>query len=357
VLALVAMVSSRVWGQDTLPVEVSEVTVKPGERAVPGTRVVLNVQDVVAAGVRYRWIQSEGPPVAIEDPARPSIEVIVPGGAQRLGFFLLATSRDRVRVVRVTVPIETAAMTTTAQAQAQPQSAVRADAGDDQVALIGRRVTLNGSGSVPAQGLAYRWLQLGGPPVVAPRQDRAFYSFIPSAAGLYRFALLVAVGGAISEPDEVVVTVGGAPAVTEVANHGPATATQTVPDQILGAALPRIASGAIVAPQVADVFESIAGRSDLYTSFAEMQDELRRRLDVVIPAEPIERQAWTQSVFQPLTAYTASQLAVVGLDLQWPQSLSQPLTLAQRQAVHGHFLTLAHAFRAVSGMAPAEGLK
>ena len=90
-----------------LPVEFSEVTVKPKVAPIPGARVVLNVQDLADRGVRYRWVQSEGPPVAIDDPARPSIEVTIPEGASRIGFLLVATGRDRVRIVRVTVPLQT----------------------------------------------------------------------------------------------------------------------------------------------------------------------------------------------------------------------------------------------------------
>ena len=119
-------------------------------------------------------------------------------------------------------------------------------------------------------------------------------------------------------------------------------------EQVLGMALPRLVEGRQVAAQVADVFESVAGRAELYTSFAELQDELRRRLDVVVPAEPLQRQAWAQTVFQPLTQVTAGQLAASGVELQSPQSQSQPLTPEQWQGVRSHFLMLARAFRSAS---------
>jgi len=360
-----------------LPVEVSEVTVKPKVSPVPGARVVLNVEDLVAAGVRYRWVQSEGPPVAIEDATRRSIEVTIPGGAPRLGFLLVATGHDRVRIVRVAIPIQTPEPGVFADAGGgqsaalvpQEGSEVRADAGDDQLGVIGHRVTLNGSGSRPVQGLACRWVQLSGPPIVAAQQERAYYSFVPSALGLYRFALVVAAGGVISAPDEVTVLVGdassgsGPTAVPSLDPRpsGPATlATTPAPaplptaEQVLGMALPRLSDGRQVAAQVADVFESVAGRVDLYTSFAELQDEVRRRLDVVIPAEPLQRQAWVQTVFQPLTLTTASQLAASGVDLQSPASLGQALTPEQRQGLRSHFVMLARAFRALSATERSE---
>jgi hypothetical protein len=173
---------------------------------------------------------------------------------------------------------------------------------------------------------------------------------------------VVAQSGVISEPDEVTVLVGTGPAAAGVANiaaarvSAPADAAAPVaamasaptPEQILETGLPHLSDAATVADHTADVFDSLAGRTDLYTSFAELQEELKRRLDVVIPVDPARRQSWTQSIFLPLTAYTTSQLAGLGLYLQWPQSLNQPLTPAQRQGVRGHMSTLARAFRAAS---------
>ena len=110
ILAIVLIAAGDSRGSEApegLPVEVSEVTVKPKVSPVPAARVVLNVEDLVAAEVRYRWVQSEGPPVAIEDATRRWIEVTIPGGAPRLGFLLVATGHDRVRIVGVTIPIQT----------------------------------------------------------------------------------------------------------------------------------------------------------------------------------------------------------------------------------------------------------
>jgi hypothetical protein len=189
---------------------------------------------------------------------------------------------------------------------------------------------------------------------------------------------VVAQGGVISEPDEVTIVVGTGPAaagvtnmaVARVATPAPAPApapasapapapvaamaSTPTPEQILATGLAHLSDAAIVADHAADVFDSVAGRADLYTSFAELQEELKRRLDVVIPVDPAQRQSWTQTVFLPLTAYTTSQLAGLGLYPQWPQSLNQPLTPAQRQGVRGHMLTLAQAFRAASAADRAQ---
>ena len=92
----------------------------------------------------------------------------------------------------------------------------QADAGDDQIVLVGRRITLNGSCRTPADAVAYRWFQVDGPKVEQSSQDRSYYSFTPSTPGVYVFGLVVATcdpvtGPTISEPDDVVVTVAQMP--------------------------------------------------------------------------------------------------------------------------------------------------
>jgi hypothetical protein len=56
--------------------------------------------------VQFRWVQIEGPPVEFGDPSRPTIEIIIPNGADKLGFMLVATSAEVVRVIRVNVPLQ-----------------------------------------------------------------------------------------------------------------------------------------------------------------------------------------------------------------------------------------------------------
>ena len=84
---------------------------------------------------------------------------------------------------------------------------VVADAGDDLLAIARHRVTLNGIRSSPRERSVYRWIQVEGPPVRG-REDQAWIcSFIPPEAGTYRFLLVTAAEGAISQPDEVVLSV------------------------------------------------------------------------------------------------------------------------------------------------------
>ena len=57
-----------------------------------------------------------------------------------------------------------------------------------------------------------RWLQIAGPPIVAPQNQGLFFSFIPASPGLYQFLLIIAGEGELSEPDEVSVLIGSPPA-------------------------------------------------------------------------------------------------------------------------------------------------
>ena len=121
-------------------------------------------------------------------------------------------------------------------------------------------------------------------------------SFVPSGAGLYRFALLIAVGGVISEPDEVTVLVGDAspsqgpramppldPRPGAAANvtlpPAPACAASPTAEQVLEMALPGLAEGKQVAAQVADVFESVVGAIYLDGGMTAVESFIVRFLD------------------------------------------------------------------------------
>jgi hypothetical protein len=344
----------------------SDSTVKPGPEidfttteiktdgpAVPGAKLVLEAGRGAPAGTRFHWVQTEGPPVAISDALKPSIQITIPAGAEKLAFLLLASNSEGVRIVRVIVPLPAEAARNSWGAGSSGK--FKADAGDDQVGLVGHRVTLNGSRSRPGDGKTARWLQAAGPPILAPEHQGLFFSFIPTSPGLYRFLLIVAGEGEISEPDEVSVLIGSPPtiggAIPQPAPGGiqpPALPKLPNPEQILGAAISRLPNATKVGSDVADVMEAVAGRAALYECFEVLQDELRRRLDVVIPGEPSQRSIWTQEVFAPLTTYTAAYFLAEGLDLRQPQGLRQPLTPAQKEQLRDHFQRLARSFRAVT---------
>jgi hypothetical protein len=332
-------------------IEVSTSEVRTDSPAVPGVKMALEAGRGTPQGTQFRWLQIEGPRVEMSDPSRPSIEITIPDGAERLAFMLVAAGPDLVRVIQVIVPLRGYAAPSSWGAP--PSGKVKADAGDDQVGLVGYRVTLNGSRSRPGDGKHARWLQVGGPPVLAPQQHGPFFSFVPGSPGLYRFLLIVAGDGELSEPDEVSILVGTPPGAGGViaqpapANGGAlAPSPPRTPEQIVSVTLPRFSGSRRLAADVADVMDAVAQRASLYESFASLQSELARRLDVVIPADPAVRAAWTDGVFSPLSAYSAGQLLAVGLDVRQPQGLEQPLTAAQRDRLRDHFERLARAFRA-----------
>ncbi len=316
-------------------IEVKVTEVRTATPPVPGATLVLEADRRLRDGTSFQWLQVGGPPVEIKDPSQPTIQVKIPGGATRLGFVLVAARPELTIVNKVNIPIQsTAGELGPAPTEWGPRRTgkIQADAGDDQVGLVGHRVTLNGSRSRPADGKTARWLQIGGPPIVGPQQQGAFFSFVPGSPGLYRFMLVVAGGDEAPETDDVSVLVGSppsgagiaAPSATPVAVAAPISTPQPAqtPEQALSATLSRLSNGRALAGQVADALEAVSERASLYTSFAELQQELARRLEVVIPLEPVQRAAWNQGIFAPLTTYTVSQLLAAGLDVRRPKDFS-----------------------------------
>ena len=346
-------------------IEVTHTVIRTEPAAVPGARLALQI-DRAVDGARFEWVQVSGPSVEIANPREPAIQITIPDGTDLLGFVLVVARSSVVKVVRVSVPVKRTSPGDGVRPQAswgpRPSSAVKADAGDDQVGLVGHRVTLNGARSVPGDGKTARWVQVAGPTVVAPEHQGAFFSFVPGSPGTYRFLLVVAADGEVSEPDEVSVLVGSPPtnpvaafgfepaaaafAATPPPAPAPLPPPPPSPEQILERVATRLPDAPRVSHEVADVMEAVAERTGLYTSFGTLHSELARRLDVVVPGEP-DRTAWVRDVFDPLTAYTARQLLPSGIDLSQPQGVQQTLTSTQQGRLHDHFLNLARAFRAV----------
>lgn len=229
-------------------------------------------------------------------------------------------------------------------------SVLRADAGDDQIGLVGRRITLNGGRSGPRGDLAYRWIAMAGPSASEADQEGPYFSFVPQAAGTYRFGLVVAgpdAGGSvrISEPDEVVVTVGEAPSAVGLGAATPAVADDAVGRMLQG---PGAEACRATLERAAGVFDAIAGRASLYTSFDELSAEMMRRLDAVVPADPAWRRYWSEAVFAPLTEHLAAEMLAAGLDLRDPRGRAAPLAQAHRERLERLLASYAREFRARS---------
>jgi hypothetical protein len=314
----------------------------------PGSRITIGLMTPPDPETSYQWSQVEGPPATIDDPTRPKIQVTIPTDARTLGFLLTMSDPKGRRTARFSIPVEQ-------PIRRETRTPIRADAGDDQIGLVGRRITLNGSGSVTArERSASRWFQLGGPKVEQAVQENHFYTFTPTSPGVYRFGLVVASADAststsISEMDEVLVTVGelptsfGGPVGGGVAAGIPGPLPMAALDQMIQG--PGSIGARATLDQVAGVLESIATRTSLYTSFADLTSEMMRRLDGVIPADPNTRQFWAQGVFAPMTQHMVSEMLAVGLDLRMPQAQHQPLGAAQQDKLQKLFNYYSREFR------------
>lgn len=325
------------------PSDTKTATVKVEGVATPGSRVRLQVDDAHRSGRHFLWFQTGGPPVELSNRTEPELKVTIPPGADELHFLLVVGDEHGLREANVSIPVASSP-SDRSEPPANPSPGIpEADAGDDQVGLVGRRITLNGCGSTPSDGLHYRWIQVEGPPVDSTIEDGKFLSFIPKMAGRYRFALLVASSGQISAPDDVRVDVGLPPTSTSSALL-PASAGTLPPTDAIDTLLNSTFSTLVDAPSMAgplsETFQATALRLDLYRTPEDLFNELTRRLDSVMPKDPANRARWNSTFFEPLTRLMLARLLALGLDLRTPQGYATPMTDLQKQELRGQFQAL-----------------
>jgi hypothetical protein len=242
--------------------------------AAPGLRVTLDDSASTGQPLWYRWVQVQGPPTPLNTDNQPAATLTVPAKASSLAYLLLVGNGAGADVADLTVPVES-------KGQSVQSAGLRADAGDDQIGQVGRQVTLNGLRSVPRDRLGYRWIQMAGPKVSLKIEDGYIFTFVPPASGLHQFALVVASGSEISDPDLVNLAVG-VPLPPPAEEPAPAPASLK---DLARAALSGIDGGPSAAGDLADAFEEVAARMDLYTSYAELMIKLTRRLEEIVPAD------------------------------------------------------------------------
>ena len=178
------------------PKAIARVEGKPG----PGASVVLQGRESQGLGLSFRWVQVAGPGVLPREATQPDIQIPMPADGKPVEFLLIVSNKYGIDTVKLALPEPPVK----SLAQVSPV----ADAGDDQLAMVGRQVTLYGGRSEPQGRIGYRWIQVAGPKIRLKLENGPFFSFVPTAPGVYRFALLVAAGSQVSEPDEVTLTVG-----------------------------------------------------------------------------------------------------------------------------------------------------
>jgi hypothetical protein len=339
-----------VRGQDA-PAPVPEASPEAVARfegvASPGLQITLKADRSSGRDLHYRWVQTRGAAASLDQPEGRDATLTVPEGAEPLGFLLVVGNARGVASSSLTIPIES-------PGTSPRDSSLKADAGDDLVGFVGRQITLNGIRSEPRGRIGYRWVQAGGPQVALKLESGCYYTFVPPAPGPYQFALVVASGDRISEPDYVSIAVSPTPteptptptptpvpvAVKPAAPSQPPASTE----ELTRASVRSIDGGVELAPELSQVFSDIAGRMDLYKSYEEAYSEMSRRLDAVVPRLPDRRAVWTEKLFIPLTLRMIETLRAEGLDLTRPQGQSAPLTREQRKRLADHFRSMAEGF-------------
>ncbi len=157
--------------------------------------------------VLYQWTQVQGPPIVINDALTATPSFVAPlatNSVQQVELRLLvADPFDAVGVTTITVNIAA-------------NNAPMADAGPDQTVAGDSNVTLDGTGSVDADGdpLFYNWTQVNGPPVTLTGATTATPNFTApmktSSDQQIEFELVVTDGisdSAAGDSDRVIITV------------------------------------------------------------------------------------------------------------------------------------------------------
>jgi hypothetical protein len=292
--------------------------------ASPGLRITL---DAAESGndLNFRWNQVRGPKISVNRMDQPRLTFTVPGDAKELAFLLVVYGPNGSDSTVVDIPL-----LLRPKVSLPPQ--IFADAGDDQIGLVGHEITLNGVRSSPIQNAAFRWIQAEGPRLASMTQDGWFCSFIPTEPGLYRFVLVVAADGTISEPDDVRVTITNELDPGQERSPGPAARASLPPplDVTARQSLCSLPGGTAAGRLLADSFEGVAQRMDLYESYSDVQHEMSLRLNVVLPTDPALRAFWNERLFNALSFRIAEAMRREGLDLTTNNALTAPMNESQK---------------------------
>jgi hypothetical protein len=311
--------------------------------AAPGLRITLDAGSSSGEELRYLWIQTKGPTIDLARPDSSRTVIQIPSDAAELAFTLVVAGAGGIDRTSLNVPLLLHEVPTL------PEFEMSADAGDDQIAIIGHQVTLNGARSRPRDGLVYRWIQVEGPKPVAHDAAKWVYTFVPTEAGLYRFLLVVAGGNSISEPDEVRVLVSSSvPAELKRRADAPPSVPVTI-GAVTRDGLLRVGAGPGVAGAFATAFEGVAAKMSLYASYEDVFSEISRRLEAILPADAEARAEWDRFVIEPISDQVVTTLRSEGLDLTRPGSDAEPLNEVQKSQLSALFRVVGEGCRDAGG--------
>jgi len=308
--------------------------------ASPGLKVTLDGSASGGSRIWYRWLQTQGPTARIDDSTKSQAHFIVPTDAASLGFVLVVGDASGVDLTPISIEVED-------PDRQSDDAALKADAGDDQAARVGRRVTLNGVRSEPKGKLRFRWIQTGGPKVALKATDGVTTSFVPAAPGSYQFALVVAsAGGVLSDPAAVTITVTGTARAGAEGTDGPNMAI----DELARTSLASIEGGTRYADGLSTAFDAVADRMETFRNFRDVHKELAGYLDTVVPREPARRSVWIEQFLSPLMAKVAAGMRTEGMDLTQPTEQAKALTRPQKARLAEQFRYTAAGLRATKAL-------
>ena len=167
--------------------------------AVPGLQLTLDGSGSSGGRVWYRWIQTQGPRVNLQGADQAIATLTVPDEGMSLVFVLVVGNSSGVDARGLTIEVED-------PNQSDSLADLRADAGSDQVAVLGRRVILDARASEPRGRIRYRWVQVSGPKIAGLTTAGSSCSFVPETIGDYQLALMV-IGGTGLVSDASLVTI------------------------------------------------------------------------------------------------------------------------------------------------------
>jgi hypothetical protein len=299
----------------------------------PGLRMTLDGAGSSGGRIWYRWLQTQGPKVVIDDPTMPEAHFTVPADASTLGFVLVIGNASGVDARALTIEVEDPERDAT-------ELGLKADAGDNQSSKVGRKVILNGVRSEPRGKIRYRWVQAGGPKVALKSGDGPSASFVPPSPGTYQFALVVSTtAGVMSEPSTVTVTVGG---TVRASADAPSMAI----DELARVSLSSIEGGPRYADELSRTFDAVADGIGTFRNFAEAIAETTKRLDAVVPRDKERRAIWIEQLFTPLMAKVVAGLKDDGLDITQPGGQVKVMTRDQKDRLAEQFRYAAAGLRA-----------
>ncbi len=307
--------------------------------AAPGLKLTLNGAGSTGGRVWYRWIQTQGPQVAITNSEKVEATIIVPDETATLGFVLVVGNSAGVDARALVIEVEDLN-------RSAEEADLHADAGIDQTVGVGRRVVLDGKASEPRGRVRYRWVQTSGPKTTIQSTAGTTCSFVPEAAGDYQFVLLVlGTTGLVSEPAVVTVhAISSKNGRSGLAALSPDMAT----DELTRQAVAAIPGGANFAPGLTQALEAVADQIDSFKTYLEAATELTRRFDAVVPRDADRRDQWVNSFFKPWTARVAEAMKPTRIDLTLPEDQTKPLTKPQKARLADQFRLTGAGLRATT---------